>query len=131
MFLQKKMKRDTESIFIVFCCKVRLFSPFTFRQINGGVNFKYNYFIKTERWPSYDITWRPGPELSISVPLPVKQSGKIIVRDSWMRTNTTMSPNSSWGSWIEEAYLPIQPLFSAPARGKSPLQCHSICNLFP
>ncbi|KAM1218664.1 hypothetical protein ACFX15_045064 [Malus domestica] len=85
-------------------------------KINGGVNFKYNYFIKTERWPSYDITWRPGPELSISVPLPVKQSGKIIVRDSWMRTDTTMSPNSSWGSWIEEAYLPIQPLFSAPAR---------------
>ncbi|KAM1822182.1 hypothetical protein ACFX1X_024625 [Malus domestica] len=85
-------------------------------KINGGVNFKYNYFIKTERWPSYDITWSPGPELSISVPLPVKQSGKIIVRDSWMRTDTTMSPIRSWGSWVEEAYLPIQLLFSAPAR---------------
>ncbi|RXH67863.1 hypothetical protein DVH24_028010 [Malus domestica] len=27
-----------------------------------------------------------------------------------------MSPIRSWGSWVEEAYLPIQLLFSAPAR---------------
>lgn len=83
-------------------------------EIAGGVNFKYNYFIKREVWPSCDIIWRPGPEFSLSVPLPVKQGGKIVVRDSWMRT--TMSPIHPWGSWIEETYLPIQPLFSAPAR---------------
>ncbi|KAL6140309.1 hypothetical protein ACLB2K_058609 [Fragaria x ananassa] len=82
-------------------------------EIAGGVNFKYNYFIKREEWPSCDIIWRPGPELSLSVPLPVK-GGKIVVRDSWMRT--TMSPIHPWGSLIEETYFPIQPLFSAPAR---------------
>lgn len=92
-------------------------SPFFAWQIAGGVNFKYNYFIKREVWPSCDIIWRPGPEFSLSVPLPVKQGGQIVVRDSWMRT--TMSPIHPWGSWIEETYLPIQLLFSAPARGKS------------
>ncbi|XP_034206647.1 ribonuclease E/G-like protein, chloroplastic isoform X2 [Prunus dulcis] len=85
-------------------------------RISGGVNFKYNYFIKREMWPPSDIIWRPGPEFSLSVPLPVKQGGRIGVRDSWMRPDTTMSPIISWGSWIEEAYLPIPPLFSAPAR---------------
>ncbi|CAB4274557.1 unnamed protein product [Prunus armeniaca] len=84
--------------------------------ISGGVNFKYNYFIKREMWPPSDIIWRPGPEFSLSVPLPVKQGGRIVVRDSWMRPDTTMSPILSWGSRIEEAYLPIPPLFSAPAR---------------
>lgn len=85
-------------------------------RISGGVNFKYNYFIKREMWPPSDIIWRPGPEFSLSVPLPVKQGGRIVVRDSWMRPDTTMSPILSWGSRIEEAYLPIPPLFSAPAR---------------
>lgn len=123
----KRIKIDREilyavdfQLFILLCCKVLPYSSFTAWQISGGVNFKYNYFIKREMWPPSDIIWRPGPELSLSVPLPVKQGGRIVVRDSWMRPDTTMSPILSWGSRIEEAYLPIPPLFSAPARGKSP-----------
>ncbi|XP_059449230.1 ribonuclease E/G-like protein, chloroplastic isoform X1 [Corylus avellana] len=81
-----------------------------------GGNFKYNYFIKEETWPSCDIIWRPGPEFSISVPLPVQQDKRIMVRDSWMRFDTKKPPAQVWDSWIEETYLPIQSLISAPAR---------------
>ncbi|XP_062152192.1 ribonuclease E/G-like protein, chloroplastic isoform X2 [Alnus glutinosa] len=81
-----------------------------------GVNFKYNYFIKEEARPSCDIIWRPGPEFSISVPLPVQQDKRIMVRDSWMMFDTKRPPAQLWDSWIEETYLPIQSLISAPAR---------------
>lgn len=96
-----------------------------------GVNFKYNYFIKEETWPSCDIIWRSGPEFSISVPLPVQQDKRIMVRDSWMRFDTKRPPAHVWDSWIEETYLPIKSLISAPARGNFSICVHLICNFFP
>jgi hypothetical protein len=83
-----------------------------------GVNFKYNYFIKGETQPLCDIIWRPGPDFSLSVPLPVEQDKNIVVRDLWMRFETKRPPAHVWDSWIKETYLPIKPLISAPARGK-------------
>ncbi|KAJ6329577.1 hypothetical protein OIU77_011114 [Salix suchowensis] len=81
-----------------------------------GVNFKYNYFVREKTWPSCNVTWRRGPEFSLSVPVTVKQDGKIMVRDSWTKFNTERSPDHLWGSWIEERYLPLQPLNCAPTR---------------
>ncbi|XP_015900787.3 ribonuclease E/G-like protein, chloroplastic isoform X3 [Ziziphus jujuba] len=83
-------------------------------KIDIGANFKYNYFIKRETWP-YEIIWRPGPEFSLSVFLPVKQRKNIVVRDSWVRFNTDLPPAHSLRSWIEDAYHAIQPFISAPA----------------
>ncbi|XP_022728019.1 ribonuclease E/G-like protein, chloroplastic isoform X2 [Durio zibethinus] len=79
-----------------------------------GVNFKYNYFIKGEMQPLSDITWRPGPQFSLSVP-PSKQERKIVVRDSWMRSKTETCPPHAWGSWIEESNIPIEPSGSVQA----------------
>lgn len=96
-----------------------------------GGNFKYNYFIKEETWPSCDIIWRPGPEFSISVPLPVQQDKRIMVRDSWMRFDTKKPPAQVWDSWIEETYPPIQSLISAPARGNLSTCVHLYMQLLP
>lgn len=81
-----------------------------------GVNFKYNYFVREKTWPSCNVTWRPGPEFSLSVPATVKQDRKIMVRDSWTKFNTERSPDHLWGSWIEERYLPLEPSNCAPTR---------------
>ncbi|KAL3573060.1 hypothetical protein D5086_026964 [Populus alba] len=81
-----------------------------------GVNFKYNYFLREKTWPSCNVTWRPGPEFSLSVPASVKQDRKIMVRDSWTKFNTERSPDHLWGSWIEERYLPLEPSNCAPTR---------------
>ncbi|KAF8409769.1 hypothetical protein HHK36_005848 [Tetracentron sinense] len=80
-----------------------------------GVNFKYNFFVKGDKWPYCDIIWRPGPEFSLSVPLPRKQNRKIVVRDSWMTVRTERPPLHSWGSWME-TYVPLQPVMSATLR---------------
>ncbi|KAI9178371.1 hypothetical protein LWI28_025765 [Acer negundo] len=72
-------------------------------KIAAGVNFKYNYFMKGETWPSDDIIWRPGPEFSLLVP--VKQDRKVLVRDLWVRSNNRRLPTHVWDSWIEETYL--------------------------
>ncbi|KAL4361114.1 hypothetical protein GQ457_04G025360 [Hibiscus cannabinus] len=78
-------------------------------KITGGVNFKYNYFIKGEMQPLSDITWRPGPQFSLSVPPPKKQERKIVVRDSWMRSKSETCSPHPWDSWIEETNIPIKP----------------------
>ncbi|XP_058114846.1 ribonuclease E/G-like protein, chloroplastic isoform X2 [Magnolia sinica] len=75
-----------------------------------GLNFKYNYFVKGDKWPSSDLVWRPGPEFSLSVPLHFKQNEKIVVRDSWMKTRIERLPVPSWGSWMEDTYLLPQPI---------------------
>ncbi|KAK9134008.1 hypothetical protein Scep_013536 [Stephania cephalantha] len=67
-----------------------------------GTNFKYNYFIKGDKWPSSDIVWRPGPEFSVSVPQKSKQKGKLLVKDSWMTVQTERFPVHSWNSWMED-----------------------------
>lgn len=67
--------------------------------------------------PLTDITWRPGPQFSLSIPPPKKQERKILVRDSWMRSKTETWPPHAWGSWIEETNIPIQPLVSVQAEG--------------
>eukprot|EP00257_Ricinus_communis_P019196 XP_015578112.1 ribonuclease E/G-like protein, chloroplastic [Ricinus communis] len=90
-------------------------------KIPSGVNLKYNFFIKEERPASADLIWRPGPEFSLSIP--VKQDGKIIVRDSWLKNNIERSPPYVWGSWIGETYLPVQSLNSAQTRDE-----HQIMN---
>lgn len=81
-----------------------------------GVNFKYNYFIKEETWPSRDIIWRPGPVFSISVPPPPQKDKRIMVRDTWMRFDTKKHLAQVWDSWIEETYLPTTSLMSAPTQ---------------
>eukprot|EP00268_Persea_americana_P014871 TRINITY_DN16702_c0_g1_i1.p1 TRINITY_DN16702_c0_g1~~TRINITY_DN16702_c0_g1_i1.p1 ORF type:complete len:1018 (+),score=222.02 TRINITY_DN16702_c0_g1_i1:163-3216(+) len=75
-----------------------------------GVNFKYNYFIKEEKWPSCDLLWRSGPEFSLSVPhqCNCEQPEKIMVRDSWMNTRIKRLLVPPWGSWMEEMYPFIQ-----------------------
>ncbi|KAE8675190.1 Ribonuclease E/G-like protein [Hibiscus syriacus] len=78
-------------------------------KIAYGVNVKYNYFIKGEVQPLSDITWRPGPQFSLSVPIPKKQERKIVVRDSWMRSKSQICPLQAWDSWIEESNIPIKP----------------------
>ncbi|KAK9285682.1 hypothetical protein L1049_024881 [Liquidambar formosana] len=94
-------------------------------KIACGINFKYNFFIKGDTWPSCDIIWKPGPEFSLSVPLPGKQDREIVVRDSWMRFNTKRLPAHIEGSWMEETYLPVQSLISAPARDEDEIvKCH-------
>lgn len=87
-------------------------------KIARGVNFKYNYFIKEDIWPSCDIIWRPGPEFSLSVPLSAKQDREIVVSDIWMGFNTKSPPAHIWGSWMEEEYLPEQSLMTDPAGDK-------------
>nr|KJB42719.1 hypothetical protein B456_007G165100 [Gossypium raimondii] len=81
-------------------------------KIAGGVNFKYNYFIKGEKQPLSDITWRPGPQFSLSVPPRKKPERKIIVRDSWMSPKSETYLPHAWGSWIEEISTPIKPSVS-------------------
>lgn len=81
-------------------------------KIAGGVNFKYNYFIKGEKQPLSEITWRPGPQFSLSVPPRKKPERKIIVRDSWMSPKSETYPPHTWGSWIEEISTPIKPSVS-------------------
>ncbi|KAG9448523.1 hypothetical protein H6P81_008488 [Aristolochia fimbriata] len=68
-----------------------------------GMNFKYNYFIKGDRWPSCDVLWRQGPEFSLSIPVYCKQNKKIIVRDLWRKNRVVEVPVPSWGSWIDDA----------------------------
>ncbi|XVF21182.1 hypothetical protein REPUB_Repub12eG0068600 [Reevesia pubescens] len=84
-------------------------------KIACGVNFKYNYFIKGGMQPLSDITWRPGPQFSLSVPPPKKQERKIVVRDSWIRPKTETCSPHAWGSWIEETNIPIKPSVSVQA----------------
>lgn len=80
------------------------------RQVPCGINFKYNYFIKEEKWPSCDLLWRSGPEFSLSVPhqCNCEQPEKIMVRDSWMNTRIEKLLVPPWGSWMEEMYPFIQ-----------------------
>lgn len=96
-----------------------------------GVNFKYNYFVKGETWPSCDIVWRPGPEFSISVPLHIEKDKKVIVRDSWMRFDAKRPPVQVWDSWTGEVCLPIQTLIPAPARGKVSICIRLYMQLLP
>ncbi|XP_010252827.1 PREDICTED: ribonuclease E/G-like protein, chloroplastic isoform X2 [Nelumbo nucifera] len=77
-----------------------------------GMNFKYNYFIRGDKWPSSDLVWRPGPEFSLSVPVTHNQ---ILVRDSWVTARMGIPPMHSWGSWIGEACLPAHSITSSAA----------------
>lgn len=87
-------------------------------KIACGVSFKYNYFKKGASWPPYDTIWRPGPEFSLVIPQHYEQDKNIVVRDSWkeLQTGSRISSAQLWGSWIEEIYLPIEPLTSAVPR---------------
>ncbi|XVF31936.1 hypothetical protein REPUB_Repub17cG0037800 [Reevesia pubescens] len=93
-------------------------------KIATGVNFKYNYFIKGEMQLLSDITWRPGPQFSLSVPPPKKQERKIVVRDSWTRSKTKNCPPHAWGSWIEETNIPIKPSVSVQAEDEDKIMKH-------
>ncbi|XP_048126922.1 ribonuclease E/G-like protein, chloroplastic isoform X2 [Rhodamnia argentea] len=87
-------------------------------KIACGVSFKYNYFKKEASWPPYDTTWRPGPEFSLIVPQHHGQDKNIVVRDSWkeLGTRSRIPSAHSWGSWIEEMYLPVEPSTSTVPR---------------
>ncbi|RZB69756.1 Ribonuclease E/G-like protein, chloroplastic isoform C [Glycine soja] len=81
-------------------------------QIAFGLNFKYNYFIKGKFGSSSDVLWRPGPAFSLSVPLTVLEDNKIVVRDSWIRSDSQMSSAHAWSPFTEETYLLEQPSIS-------------------
>ncbi|PIA58643.1 hypothetical protein AQUCO_00500530v1 [Aquilegia coerulea] len=72
-----------------------------------GINFKYSYFIIGNKWTTHDLLWRPGPEYSVSIPIPRKQNENIVVvRDTWMTVQTETIPLNCWGSWLDETSLP-------------------------
>ncbi|KAF5196923.1 Ribonuclease E/G-like protein [Thalictrum thalictroides] len=74
-----------------------------------GSNFKYSYFIKGDKWTSHDLLWRPGPEYSVSIPVPRKPNENIVVvRDTWMTVQTETIPLNCWGSWLDETSLPCK-----------------------
>ncbi|XP_028214063.1 ribonuclease E/G-like protein, chloroplastic isoform X1 [Glycine soja] len=81
-------------------------------QIAFGLNFKYNYFIKGKFGSSSDVLWRPGPAFSLSVPLTILEDNKIVVRDSWIRSDCQMSSTHAWSPFTEETYLLEQPSIS-------------------
>ncbi|KAL6330538.1 hypothetical protein AAG906_040468 [Vitis piasezkii] len=103
-------------------------------KITCGINFKYNYFIKGDAWPSCDIIWKPGPEFSLLVPLHGKQDKKIMVRDSWMTSNARRPSAHIWGSWMEDSYFPAEHLISPPSRDEDEiakcLKSDSLSKLF-
>ncbi|CAI0459446.1 unnamed protein product, partial [Linum tenue] len=76
-------------------------------------NFKYNYFMTKERSNLSDIKWRTGPEVSLSVPFNANQDSRVLVRDSWRKFSTASPPTHGWDSWIDDAYLTVQPLPAA------------------
>ena len=94
-----------------------LLITFSFQQITCGINLKYNYFIKGDAWPSYNIIWKPGPEFSLSVPIHGKRDREIMVRDLWMRCNARNPSAHTWGSWIEDSYFSAEQLISPSSRG--------------
>ncbi|OMO89661.1 Ribonuclease E/G [Corchorus olitorius] len=98
-------------------------------KIASGVNFKYNYFIKGEMQPLSDITWRSGPQFSLSVPPPKKQERKVIVRDSWMRSKTESFPPHGWGSWIEETNFSMRSSVSVQSEDEDKIVNHLECDL--
>ncbi|KAL5981925.1 hypothetical protein ACLOJK_015992 [Asimina triloba] len=75
-----------------------------------GSNFKYNYFVKGDKLPFCNLVWRSGPEFSLSVPLRFTRNGKIMVRDSWMKTALQRLPVPTWGSWMEDPCFPQIPM---------------------
>ncbi|KAK7385490.1 hypothetical protein VNO78_31212 [Psophocarpus tetragonolobus] len=81
-------------------------------QIAFGLNFKYNYFIKGTFRSSNDILWRPGPAFSLSVPLTVLEDNKLVVRDSWIRSDSQIASAHAWSPFTEETYLLEQPFIS-------------------
>ncbi|MCL7023094.1 hypothetical protein MKW94_007837 [Papaver nudicaule] len=83
-----------------------------------GATFKYNYFIRGDKWPSSDLTWRAGPEFSVSIPLPSKKNKKVVVRDLWMQVQIERIQVHSWGSWIEETNLTADQLIPTPNEDK-------------
>ncbi|KAL5794363.1 hypothetical protein ACOSP7_002957 [Xanthoceras sorbifolium] len=91
-------------------------------KIAAGVNFKYNYFIKGDTWPSDDIIWRPGPEFSLLVP--VKKERKVLVRDLWMRSNNKRPSTHVWDSWIEDTYLAAESSISALTKDEDMIVRH-------
>ncbi|CBI28473.3 unnamed protein product, partial [Vitis vinifera] len=103
-------------------------------KITCGINFKYNYFLKGDAWPSCDIIWKPGPEFSLLVPLHGKQDKKIMVRDSWMTSNARRPSAHIWGSWMEDSYFPAEHLISPPSRDEDEiakcLKSDSLSKLF-
>ncbi|PKA67037.1 Ribonuclease E/G-like protein, chloroplastic [Apostasia shenzhenica] len=70
--------------------------------------FEYNYFLKRNSEPAYDLIWRPGPKYSLSVPN-FRDDKVIMVRDSWMRSRLGKWPIPSWGSWMLDLVCPEEP----------------------
>ncbi|XP_073002315.1 ribonuclease E/G-like protein, chloroplastic isoform X3 [Typha latifolia] len=70
------------------------------KQVPHGIHFKYNYFIKHKKHSSAGLTWRPGPEYSLSIPFVSRENEVVIVRDSWMKVRVNTFPTPSWESWM-------------------------------
>lgn len=71
-----------------------------------GIHFKYNYFIKAKGESFCNIIWRPGPEISVSIPIIRSENDMIVVRDSWMKTIIQRLPILSWESWMADIDFP-------------------------
>ncbi|XP_054798087.1 ribonuclease E/G-like protein, chloroplastic isoform X1 [Prosopis cineraria] len=88
-------------------------------KIECGLNFKYNYFIEGKSGSSSDILWKPGPEFILSVPPNVHGDAKIVVRDSWIRSDCQMSAAYAWGHYMEEMYLLEHTPISFPVKDEA------------
>ncbi|XP_057864300.2 ribonuclease E/G-like protein, chloroplastic isoform X2 [Cryptomeria japonica] len=79
-------------------------------QVACGTILEYNYFVKRNKVPSGDITWRPGPTLCLKVRSSVRTSKKtVVVQDCWCDTACGNIPVLSLGASWEDVGAPDQP----------------------
>lgn len=85
-------------------------------KIHNQENFMCTCLIKGDTWPSANTFLGIGPEISLSLHLSGKRSGRKLVRRSWSRSYIRLPPARIFGSWMVETWLPRRPLLSARAR---------------
>ncbi|KAI4308580.1 hypothetical protein L6164_031638 [Bauhinia variegata] len=83
-------------------------------EIASGLHFKYNFFIKEKSRSCKGIHWKPGPEYSLLVP--GIGHTKIVVKDSWIRSDSNISLTHCWDPWIEEICPLEKTTMSIPAK---------------
>lgn len=94
-------------------------------------NFKSNFLINGDTRPSYAIVLRPRPESSLSVHLPDKHSRKLLVRNSWVTSHTTLPPAHILGALMAGSRLPLRPIISARSEDNDKIvECVTSDSLF-
>lgn len=112
--------------------KLTLSLKLLFSQIACGLNFKYNYFIKGKgkSGSSGAILWKPGPEFFLLVPPTVHGDAQILVRDSWIRSDSQIPAAHESTHYIEEMYPLEHTRTSLPVKGVFPYSYQFIVNFF-